>query len=208
MNYKLKRSQRKTLALSILDGELIVRAPLQLPLEVIDAFVKEKKPWIEKKLSQYKPVGIDITQDTVRLFGVYVPLNLYKDKRFRVDVKATSLDVYTPSLDNLSKKIEDGLKQSLIHIIDEALKDVSLKLNIKIPPYKIRRYKRIHGRCSSKGDLAFNLYLFHESIDFIYYVVLHECAHLFEFNHSKAFYDIIKTHMPDYKAVIAASKSL
>ena len=41
---------------------------------------------------------------------------------------------------------------------------------------------------------------------FIEYVVLHECAHILEFNHSRKFYDLIKQFMPDYKDVMKLAK--
>lgn len=49
LTYNLVRSKRKTLAIHIKpDGTLEVRAPLTLPQQRIDAFVKEKQGWIEQ----------------------------------------------------------------------------------------------------------------------------------------------------------------
>ena len=80
-------------------------------------------------------------------------------------------------------------------------------LKIKTPSYIIRKYKRIHGRCLSNGELAFNTLLYEHSLEFIDYVVLHECAHLIEFNHSKKFYNIIETQLPDYKEIIQKDRT-
>jgi len=44
--YTLVRSKRKTLALQIKDGELIVRAPMRLSRDYIEDFVRRKEDWI------------------------------------------------------------------------------------------------------------------------------------------------------------------
>lgn len=50
LTYRLVRSKRKTLAIEVRRGEVIVRAPYRMPEGLINAFVREKAPWIEKTL--------------------------------------------------------------------------------------------------------------------------------------------------------------
>ncbi len=52
LQYKLIRSGRKTIALEIRGQEILVRAPYSVPKRVIEAFVLEKREWIEKKLQR------------------------------------------------------------------------------------------------------------------------------------------------------------
>ena len=52
MNYTVIHSNRKTLALQIKNGELIVRAPRRVSLSTIDRFVAEHSSWIEKHLAK------------------------------------------------------------------------------------------------------------------------------------------------------------
>lgn len=52
MNYTVIHSKRKTLALQIKNGELIVRAPRRVSLATIDRFVSEHTAWIEKHLAK------------------------------------------------------------------------------------------------------------------------------------------------------------
>lgn len=213
MNYQLTRSNRKTLSIIIRDGKVLVKAPYFVSDQSIEKFVLSKHDWIESKLSEYEAVGIDIeTQDYVRLWGHLYRVELSVGKRFSVheDTVARVLYIVAPtshSFDLINRKIEAIMKDRLTNILDKSVVDYAGLLKLKTPPFKVRRYKRLHGRCSSNGELAFNTYLYHESLDFINYVVLHECAHLIEFNHSAAFYKIIEAHMPNYKAIIASSKS-
>jgi predicted metal-dependent hydrolase len=52
--FKIIRSKRKTLALQIKNGELIVRAPLFIFRSTIDRFIEKHESWIQKKLQTCK----------------------------------------------------------------------------------------------------------------------------------------------------------
>ena len=51
-NYELIRSRRKTLSLEITkEGRVVVRSPMRLSKQAIDAFVQKHEGWIVKKLA-------------------------------------------------------------------------------------------------------------------------------------------------------------
>lgn len=52
MNYVVIHSDRKTLALQIKNGELIVRAPKRISYSTIERFVWEHRAWVEKHLAR------------------------------------------------------------------------------------------------------------------------------------------------------------
>ena len=52
MEYRLIRSGRKTIAVQVKDGEVIVRAPNRAPRAQIDAFVARSEKWILQKLRE------------------------------------------------------------------------------------------------------------------------------------------------------------
>lgn len=205
MQYKLIRSNRKTIAIIIRDKQVIVRAPQWASIKTINRFVLEKSDWIQEKLDKEFVPGVDHTTRSILLFSENRPLIVNKGPLFSVKVHDIVM-VTTPNLNNLDYKIENALKEELYDVIDPMVTKYAKLLNIKKPPFIIRRYKRIYGRCNHKGELGFNLYLFHQDMRFIEYVVLHECAHILEFNHSRKFYDLIKQFMPDYKDVMKLAK--
>ena len=63
----------------------------------------------------------------------------------------------------------------------------------------IREQKTRWGSCSSKGTLNFNWRLILAPEEVLDYVVVHELAHRREMNHSKAFYAIVESVLPDYR---------
>lgn len=63
----------------------------------------------------------------------------------------------------------------------------------------IREQKSRWGSCSRKGNLNFNwkLALMPEEIQD--YVAVHELAHRLQMNHSRAFWEIVESILPDYR---------
>lgn len=52
MDYSIIRSDRRTLALTLKDGELVVRAPRRVSERDIERFVEEHRSWIEKQMDR------------------------------------------------------------------------------------------------------------------------------------------------------------
>lgn len=78
MTYTLIRSGRRSVAIQIKNGELIVRAPLSTPLSRIEQFVSDHIDWIEKHMSTPKEDElVPITPDEIRELAdkalLYIP---------------------------------------------------------------------------------------------------------------------------------------
>ncbi len=212
MNFKVERSGRKTISIIIRDGAVLVRAPHHVTLSTIQTFVDSKRSWITRKLSQYQKLGPDFNEVmSLRVFGTVMAVTIVEGLKFSVSESDECLSIIKPQsmgMDRVHELVDLYYKEKLTVILHDAVDYYAKALKIKTPPFIVRRYKRLYGRCSSRGDLGFNVYLYHDSVEFIRYVVLHECAHILEFNHSPRFYKIIENHMPDYKKIIASNKSL
>ena len=63
----------------------------------------------------------------------------------------------------------------------------------------IRDQKSRWGSCSSRGTLSFNYRLIFAPIKILDYVVVHELCHLTHMNHSKDFWNMVASVMPEYK---------
>jgi predicted metal-dependent hydrolase len=107
---------------------------------------------------------------------------------------------------NYKKYIKNWyLKQTSI-VINERINIFSTLMNVRYSKIKIKDNSTRWGSCSSKGNLNFSLYLVAFPMDIIDYVIIHELAHLKEFNHSKKFWEIVMNMDHNYKEKICYLK--
>ena len=107
---------------------------------------------------------------------------------------------------NLTEESIAGLKKTAKEILPLKVAYFANIMGVKYGRITITSAETRFGSCSSKGNLAFSYRLMLYPDEAIDYVVVHELAHLFEMNHSKAFYSSVENVLPDYKKRIALLK--
>lgn len=85
-----------------------------------------------------------------------------------------------------------------------SLKERILRLNqahFKSPVRRVyfKHLRSCWGSCSSAGNLNISTRLIFAPDEVLDYVCIHELAHLSEANHSDAFWEIVRSAMPDYE---------
>lgn len=84
-------------------------------------------------------------------------------------------------------------------LIDKYIK-IFEKYNLKKPELTIREMSSRWGSCiPAKNKITINQKLIYSPFECLEYVVLHEVSHLIEANHSKKFYSVVESAMPDWK---------
>lgn len=86
-------------------------------------------------------------------------------------------------------------EKKIPELMEKMIKLTGLKPN----EYKLMNFKRAWGNCSNKKVIKLNTKLVMYSDFAIEYVCLHELCHLRYMNHSKKFWELVKSYMPDYK---------
>lgn len=198
------RTNRKSLSLTISkDGELIVRAPRKLSMEYIYSFIKQKEKWIlnkQRTIQNSKLANIELINGTQFLcFGkIYNVVEVSKLKT----VELADDNIFLPKDVDECKKYTMLFKwytQLTKDIIKSRVNYFADLMQVSYTLIKIDNSKAKWGSCDNRGIIKLNLRLSmlpHKVID---YVIIHELSHLLEFNHSKEFYKIIESLMPDYK---------
>ena len=83
--------------------------------------------------------------------------------------------------------------------VESAMEKTRKMVGIAPEEYKIKKIKYAWGTCSSRKVITINQNLMMYSRKAIEYVVLHEICHLKYMNHSKKFWEMVESYMPDYK---------
>lgn len=103
-----------------------------------------------------------------------------------------------------TKKIDKNYlakKEAARKIIVPRVEMWAQKYNFEYNKIFIKNQKTRWGSCSSKKNLNFNYRLAFMSVEMMDYVIVHELCHLKEMNHSKNFWNLVESILPDYKRV-------
>jgi len=205
--YKLIKTKRKTISLKIReDATLEVRAPLNISEEKIDEYVISKGKWIAKHIEIIKENYKLKKQfklkfgDIVRLRGKPMCIRPIKGKMGSFDEDENIFLI--PEIAN-SNEIKDMViklyKQIAKEYIKERVIDFAEKMNVNPTAIRITSAKTRWGSCSGKNSVNFSWKLIMADDETIDYVVVHELAHIKQHNHSKKFWNIVESFIPDYK---------
>ena len=197
------RSYRRSLSLVITrDGELVVHAPRKLKLDDILKYIAEKENWIKEKQKEIQ-TKLCINRSVINYEQFLFFGKKYKTKAIN-GIKKIELTEDFIMVPNCEKKdVLLKIKKWYIKTADKVLRDrleyFADVMQIDYASLKITNSKSRWGSCDSLRNIKLNfrlLMLPHRAIDF---VIIHELSHIIEFNHSKDFYKIIQSLMPNYK---------
>lgn len=209
-----RTARRKTVALSFGADGLRVLAPQDLPDSDVLPIVRRKLPWILEKKARFEEVGTVHTKhefvngEAFSYLGRQYRLLIKPDEAAvttRVSLKggyliASVTPELTPELTRLS--IRSGLKRwyqrQAKAQLPERVAIYAAKLGIVPPKLMIREQEKRWASCDKGGAIRFNWILIMAPLNLVDYVVAHELCHLHVFNHSKAFWRMLETIMPDY----------
>ena len=96
---------------------------------------------------------------------------------------------------------EKYTKEEFLEIIQQNLNNLVILTGLKPNKVRVKKIKYAWGSCSSNKNITINEKLICYSQDAIRYVILHELCHIKYMNHSKEFWNLVQSYMPDYKEV-------
>ena len=213
----IRSPKRKTAAIKIQKGRVVVMVPDFLKLPAIESIVSSKTRWIQEKLAiQNEMIAIPVKQfiagEHFSCLGTDYTLKLISGAYPALSVLQTELEVTMP--DNIVNKAivikqlltqwykrgaESELKrktEAYARIIGVTPKDITIKT-----------FKARWGSCSSSGSLYYNWKIMMAPESVVDYVVIHELCHLLHHNHAPAYWQTVAKYCPDYRACHAWLKA-
>lgn len=201
-DFKLIRALRGSLSLQITrHGQLIVKAPVFLPISLINRFVVSKSSWITKHMSKFKEIPV---KKKIRYLDGEEFLYLGNTYRLRVGKFKEIGITDTLNFPNFLKfRIEKEMTEWYMNKAKKLITDRIIFYAEKMGV----TYKSIYfsdtiskwGSCTRDNILQFNWRLIMAPILVLDYVVVHELAHTVEKNHRAGFWEIVSRYKPAYK---------
>jgi predicted metal-dependent hydrolase len=212
IKYALSYKQRKTLAIEVHpDCRVEVIAPLGASLEKIQAKVKKRAAWILKQQRQFEsypmplPKREFVSGESYRYLGKQYRLKVTQAKENSVRLYRGRLEVSakrsTPAI--VSKLLKDWFRNKAEIIFQERYEVCKLKAQKHRiqhgQGFELRLMPKRWGSCTKQGKLLLNPALVAASKEAIDYVILHELCHTLEHNHSRRFYKLLHSLLPDWE---------
>lgn len=200
----IERSKRKTLSLTVLkNGNVIVKAPINMRDEIINRFVEEKQTWIREKLMTIKETQNKF-EDIISGNKVMIYGNKYSVLKSDLKQIQTSdkFELFVPNKyegEKQSKAIATWLKKLAKKVLSERLAFIENRISLKSTSLKIGDSRGRWGSCNSYGNITLNYRVVMLPPMIIDYVIVHELCHLLELNHSKRFWENVSKFLPNYE---------
>jgi hypothetical protein len=207
VDYELRQAAGRRLAMSIDERGLRVGAPRHLPLQAIEAFVREHGEWVVRKLDEHarrdRPRHLSI-RDGVQLpvFGEPVSVRVVPGgNRFHWNGEGLTLAARPETdLNHLARRALQA--RALEHFQARAARFAD-RLQRPVPALGLSSARTRWGSCSSRSGVRIQWRLVHLPTAFADYVIAHELAHLVEMNHSPRFWSVVETLFPEWRQVRA-----
>ena len=161
-------------------------------------FLLTKESWIRQKL-QNRIEHTSLDNNIIPIWGKTHSIEYTDADHYKVEMDRGFIQISSPPLkhrDNLIK----FLKKILLEDILDIATFLSKKHNLHFSKIRITNNKSKWGSCSSKGVIAFNWRLIFAPKEILDYLVVHEMCHIAEMNHSKKFWDLVESILPEYKS--------
>ena len=199
MEIIIKKEKRSSFRLSVRYPHIVAQVPVFATTGSIRSFIASNQLWIEHQDRIHKILYPNfLTDDKLLWYGEWLPIIRHEGKPSLIISDAVYVGVHPQTSNSVYlKKFVQLQKDSLLMIIKESAQKIPMSYN-KIT---IKKMAASHGRCSSQKDMSFSNRLSHYPKEFIDMVVAHEMAHLKELNHSKAFYETLKSLCPNYAEI-------
>lgn len=203
MEYRLIRSKRKTVSLTITpQGELVVRAPARASLREIEEIAARHSQWIERQVQKAQKAasckaafGLRDGEEILFLGSRVVLASSQGECRL------TGNTLWLPQGEEACRReaLTAWMRRQAREYIPGRVEYFSSRMGFAPTRVSVTSARTRWGSCSGKNTLNFSLYLMSFPPRVIDAVVVHELAHIREKNHSASFYRLVEDTMPDYR---------
>jgi len=207
--YRLRRSRRRTIGLTIDRRGLCVGAPLRARHEDIETLIHRHGQWVLDKLAAWRerpvPTPLAVRNGLVlTLLGRPLTVAITPASRARWQWREDGqelrgLQLYPSPATDARALLEQALRDEARAVFAKRLAHYAPLLGVAMPPLRLSSARTRWGSCSARGGIALNWRLIFLPSPLVDYVVCHELAHLEEMNHGPRFWSLVERLCPDWR---------
>jgi predicted metal-dependent hydrolase len=204
IEYTIKRSsRRKKLTITVeRDRSVVVHAPIEATDEKIQDIVTAKTQWIKEKVSHVQkysktphPPGKELVNGESALFlGREYKLSIIDTDIDEVRFDNQVFIVPSSFLGKRKQILRQWYFDQAEQIILPKIYQTANMIGVTVASASINNIQYRWGSCTPKDKIRINWRLIKAPMFAINYIVVHELAHLLEFNHTPRFWNIVQTH--------------
>lgn len=219
VGYQFRVARRRSIGFSVgIDG-LSVSAPRWVRRADVEQALHERAGWILGKLAEQRErnrrlqAARVIWREGASIPFMGEPLVLLIDPRVAgvvLDAAPQGLPavprrilrvglVHDASAEQLREAVQGWLQRQARRVFEERCAHFAPRLRVRVKRLSLSSAATRWGSASSDGSIWLHWRLIHFTLAVIDYVVAHELAHLREMNHSRAFWEVVRSVVPDYQ---------
>lgn len=211
IGYELKRARRRSIGFVVGPQGLRVSAPRWVPVTEIERALHHKGEWILRKLVEQRERQQRIQSSRIEwmdggslpYLGAPLVLVLAPAEREVIwDDGARQLRLPLPagaSAEQIRDLAQSWLQARAREDFLPRCQRFADLLGVTMKTLRLSSAQTRWGSASADGSIRLNWRLIHFAPAIIDYVVAHELAHLREMNHSPAFWDTVRSVLPDFE---------
>ena len=197
----------------------MVSAPRWVGRAEVDAALQEKARWILAKLQEQDERARRLASSrvdwrdgtTIAFLGdtVIIVLDtrstgaiLHTAEDTLPGVPRLTLHVGLPqsaTAEQIRDAVQSWLQRQAKRIFEERCRHFAAQLGVRMTRLSLSSASTRWGSAGADGAIRLHWRLVHFAMPTIDYVVAHELAHLREMNHSGAFWEVVRSVIPDYE---------
>ena len=225
--YELRRARRRSIGFVVGAEGLTVSAPRWVSVADVEVALREKQAWILRKLHEQQDraqrlaaskvdwrdgTGIPFLGETVILVldARVTGAQLNTDALALPGVPRLTLHLglpHTAQPEQIRDTVQSWLQRQARRIFEERCALFAPRLGVRMRRLSLSSASTRWGSASADGSIRLNWRLVHFGLPVIDYVVTHELAHLREMNHSPAFWEVVRSVLPDFERSRGALRS-
>jgi len=222
VHYELRRARRRSIGFVIGPEGLSVSAPRWVGTGEVESALRAKERWILRKLHEQADRARRMQAQRIEWRdGAQLPflgetVILVLDPRTQGAVLNTDAQALpgVPRLtlhlglpqhateDQVRERVQSWLQRQARRVFEERCALFATRLGVRVRRIGLSSATTRWGSASADGSIRLHWRLVHFALPVIDYVVTHELAHLREMNHSPAFWDVVRSVLPDYQQAL------